>query len=69
MTRRREYKHDHLIAKAINCGIVLALMMNAWYFDSIALSLITVVVWFFGINPIQYAVEALYHHKHKTERL
>lgn len=61
--RRDEYNRDHKLAKLFICTIVICLLL----IDTRICDIIAVITWFFGVNSVQYIIEAVEHHKHKVQ--
>ena len=71
MSRYRaiEYHRDHRLAKTIVCFLVVLFLVLGKITGWIIMDIIAVPIWFFGVNPIQYVIETLRHHKHKVRKL
>ncbi len=69
---KRIYKKDHTIAKLI-VAIIVSILITLAQLSSMPINLIlnilAIFIWFFGVNPIGYAIESLLNHKHKHDKL
>lgn len=62
---QKEYNADHKLAKCIVCAIVIGLLM----YHTLLTDIVAVVIWFFAVNPVQWAIEKIRHHRHKVDLL
>lgn len=69
MTAKQEYDRVHHWAKAINCFLVVILILLGRHFDIIYLDVAAVVIWFFGTNRIAYILESILGYKHRHNKL
>ena len=69
---RDYYKEDHKLAKHIICSSIVVLA-NLSFFVSfpydILLTNISIILWFWGINPTAYLIENIRKHAHKHDLL
>lgn len=64
-----DYSRDHRLAKCIVMVIVISLVIVNRRFDLVALDILSVVVWFLGVNPTAWLIETVRGHEHKHDIL
>jgi hypothetical protein len=63
------YQQDHKLAKLIVFALVILCMLLNQMFQSILLNILSVGIWFFGVNPVAYIIETIKGHPHKHDKV
>lgn len=68
MTTKDQYRFCHTRAKFIVCFLLVLLVTLEFYFNSIILCNIIVILWIFGVNIVAYVIETVKGWRHNHDK-
>ena len=69
LKRRSEYHVDHVIAKLLVCAFQIGLVVAYISTDLTMLLILMTILYYFGVNTVQYLIELVKHHSHKVGKI
>ena len=68
-SKGKRYKMAHMCAKIIVFLLIVILLIVGRTYDIMFLDILAVAVWFFGVNPVAWAIEEALHIKHLHSKI